>query len=343
MSERDRAGLVQHEISYREALFHKQTDSQRARYFNSIISSTRMDSMTIRDFAEVISVVGFESAEYRGLQFDASSLVHAFDDSQNAKAQAAVISDPNSVFYPYSSFSAFSETFGLKIRKVRVFPGQTISITNDQNPPRLDIPLHLNLIGLYPSGNIRSYVFHSASDDPSPYFSLSLEMWDQKAPILKRLELKCDGAYSCLYDWDRFSLIITGYPNHGFYINSESFSLSFDVNGNLSSGIGKICQDFGIPVQVGDYLAPCVLLDGTEEDPVKFFPKTGEIAGTPTDFNDLKIKSIYLNGMPKDATVDRWSSSFKFYNNQVGTLPSGTQVTFGPNDGLVYDYKLPSK
>jgi hypothetical protein len=50
MSPNDQAGLIVHEIVYRYLIARGQRDSKLARYFNSIISSSKMDAYTIETF-----------------------------------------------------------------------------------------------------------------------------------------------------------------------------------------------------------------------------------------------------------------------------------------------------
>src|SRR5205085_1885391 len=59
MNTNNRAGLILHEIIYKEALRDGQHDSVKARYFNAYLSSTKMASFTPQQYSAFLVRVGF--------------------------------------------------------------------------------------------------------------------------------------------------------------------------------------------------------------------------------------------------------------------------------------------
>lgn len=60
LSVKDQAGLILHEIVYREAIeAYQHTNSVRARYFNTLITSTLFPSLTPATFSEALKAAGF--------------------------------------------------------------------------------------------------------------------------------------------------------------------------------------------------------------------------------------------------------------------------------------------
>lgn len=57
MSARDQAGLILHEVIYRDTLDAGKTDSRTARYFNSIISSQNMNAVTGKEYVKIVANV----------------------------------------------------------------------------------------------------------------------------------------------------------------------------------------------------------------------------------------------------------------------------------------------
>jgi hypothetical protein len=65
-----RAGLMLHEILYREAIELGQTNSKSARYFNSILTSRKMaEFQGPEDFARFLEKLGYSTVEYDGLEY----------------------------------------------------------------------------------------------------------------------------------------------------------------------------------------------------------------------------------------------------------------------------------
>lgn len=64
----NKAGLILHEIIYREGIELGQTNSKGVRYFNSIISSLQIEQMTLDQFMNLISTVGFNSIEVGNIE-----------------------------------------------------------------------------------------------------------------------------------------------------------------------------------------------------------------------------------------------------------------------------------
>jgi len=63
MDDNQKAGLVLHEIVYREALAYGQTDSVASRYFVGLISSPAIAAMTIDDFVDSLERAKFEQTD----------------------------------------------------------------------------------------------------------------------------------------------------------------------------------------------------------------------------------------------------------------------------------------
>ena len=57
MSAKDRAGLILHEIIYRDTLDEGKTDSRTARYFNSLISSTEFEALPMKSYLKIVATV----------------------------------------------------------------------------------------------------------------------------------------------------------------------------------------------------------------------------------------------------------------------------------------------
>lgn len=68
MDDENRAGLILHEIIYREALSFGQTDSVRTRYFNALVSSGKIASVAQVDYNTTLASAGFPNAcqTYKG-------------------------------------------------------------------------------------------------------------------------------------------------------------------------------------------------------------------------------------------------------------------------------------
>lgn len=65
MDENNRAGLILHEIIYRDAIERGQTNSQHTRYFNAKISSTAFGNISLREYETVLDQVNLEEAQAR--------------------------------------------------------------------------------------------------------------------------------------------------------------------------------------------------------------------------------------------------------------------------------------
>lgn len=65
-----RAGLILHELIYREGINAQQTTSTRVRYFNQIISSREFESYDSLKILKLIQTVGFRYVDYYGIPID---------------------------------------------------------------------------------------------------------------------------------------------------------------------------------------------------------------------------------------------------------------------------------
>lgn len=70
LSHLDKAGLVLHELIYREAIESNQRSSPRVRYFNQILSSAQISRYSEKDMLGLIRLVGMRFAEYKGFELD---------------------------------------------------------------------------------------------------------------------------------------------------------------------------------------------------------------------------------------------------------------------------------
>lgn len=66
LSMQDKAGLMLHEIVYEEALAIGHTNSKSARYFNSLISSSKFSKYTAAEYQDRLELIGFEKASGGG-------------------------------------------------------------------------------------------------------------------------------------------------------------------------------------------------------------------------------------------------------------------------------------
>jgi hypothetical protein len=69
LTDEGRAGLVLHEVIFREALTHGHRDSVKVRYFNSYLTAGKLNSMTSRQIVEFYQRIEFPTAEVQGGEF----------------------------------------------------------------------------------------------------------------------------------------------------------------------------------------------------------------------------------------------------------------------------------
>lgn len=74
LNEESRAGLILHEVIYREAIQSGQTNSYLTQYFNAYISSGKIDELDQSQFNELLRRVGFKTVEIAGLEYQVQSL-----------------------------------------------------------------------------------------------------------------------------------------------------------------------------------------------------------------------------------------------------------------------------
>ncbi|UXR63750.1 hypothetical protein EZJ49_11805 [Bdellovibrio bacteriovorus] len=67
LSEQDKAGLILHELIYREGIENDQSSSPRVRYFNQILSSVAVASYSSQQLMELVRQVGFSETDYMGV------------------------------------------------------------------------------------------------------------------------------------------------------------------------------------------------------------------------------------------------------------------------------------
>lgn len=72
ISEKDKAGLILHELIYREAIEEKQVTSTRVRYMTQILSSSAVESYNQLQMLELIRMVGLRYTDYGGYEIDLS-------------------------------------------------------------------------------------------------------------------------------------------------------------------------------------------------------------------------------------------------------------------------------
>lgn len=70
LSEQDKAGLILHELIYREGIENGQSSSPRVRYFNQILSSSDMVTYDSRKLLKLVRQVGFRTTDYEGWAVD---------------------------------------------------------------------------------------------------------------------------------------------------------------------------------------------------------------------------------------------------------------------------------
>ncbi len=70
MSERDRAGLILHEVIYQELIEAGQKDSMRTRYFNAMIASEKLEKLSEREFHDLAYLVGLKTVNFNEMLID---------------------------------------------------------------------------------------------------------------------------------------------------------------------------------------------------------------------------------------------------------------------------------
>lgn len=73
LNETSKAGLVLHELIYREGIEEGHISSVRVRYFNQMISSELIHFLTQKKYIEIIKIVGLRYADYYGYEIDLKS------------------------------------------------------------------------------------------------------------------------------------------------------------------------------------------------------------------------------------------------------------------------------
>ncbi|MBV2169341.1 MAG: hypothetical protein KUL82_11610 [Bdellovibrio sp.] len=70
LSEEDKAGLVLHELIYREAILNKQISSLKVRFFTGLISSQDMEGLTSLEYLKLLKYVDLGDVEYNGFTLE---------------------------------------------------------------------------------------------------------------------------------------------------------------------------------------------------------------------------------------------------------------------------------
>jgi hypothetical protein len=85
LNEETRAGLILHEIVYREAISYGHKNSIAARYLTGFLASDKMNSITQSDFAELLRQLEFRRIDFNGLwlmlEYNGQPAPFRFDDS----------------------------------------------------------------------------------------------------------------------------------------------------------------------------------------------------------------------------------------------------------------------
>jgi hypothetical protein len=87
ISEDTRAGLILHELVYREAIGNHQTNSKRVRYFNQYISASAFENFGDAELLGLVRTAGFRSVDYAGIPLDLS-YASFYQDGKVQKAYA---------------------------------------------------------------------------------------------------------------------------------------------------------------------------------------------------------------------------------------------------------------
>ncbi len=139
MDNNQKAGLILHELIYREAISLGHKNSKNVRYFNSILSSNKTDEFKPLDFVKLIARIQFKSVEYHGLlwgefsitqegQFQGGSVLSGTIDFQGQKVSvSSVLYYKNGQIERFRSAGDFYIQFGEV--KLRVPAGKLVSLS----------------------------------------------------------------------------------------------------------------------------------------------------------------------------------------------------------------------
>lgn len=87
LSEKNKAGLVLHELIYREAITEGHVSSMKVRYFNQSISSSSFANFDQKQMLNLTKIVDFSQVDYYGIPVDITDAKY-FTDGSLMKAQA---------------------------------------------------------------------------------------------------------------------------------------------------------------------------------------------------------------------------------------------------------------
>lgn len=84
MSEDQRAGLVLHEMIYREGVYWGHGDSGSSRYLNGVLSSRTFEDLSLREYATLLWQLRFENFDAHGLRL--STMMVSFRDDEHVES-----------------------------------------------------------------------------------------------------------------------------------------------------------------------------------------------------------------------------------------------------------------
>lgn len=119
MNNDHKAGLVLHEIIYREALKYGHVNSTRARYFNSWISSATFQDLTFLKFVQILNFSDLPQIDIDGFQFEFASCLGS-NDSRNFLLERIIPCSANSntsedIFFSHLVFDHNGELDRVKV------------------------------------------------------------------------------------------------------------------------------------------------------------------------------------------------------------------------------------
>ena len=163
----NRAGLVLHEIIYRESILMGRQSSREARYFNSYLCSQRFVTMRFHEFAEVLRAVGYESVLWNGMRVSVEGLTFY----PSGVLKTAKVFDPvldrdnyyvfNGVYFQLAGDISFFEDGNPK--KLRFLNSERINLGSIQYTM-------IREIEFWPSGVVRAGVIKTPDTIESRYY-----------------------------------------------------------------------------------------------------------------------------------------------------------------------------
>ncbi|MCB9024674.1 MAG: hypothetical protein H6625_00015 [Bdellovibrionaceae bacterium] len=90
LSNTQKAGLILHEVVYREALQLKHTHSVNARILASLMASPSLETITLKEFVELLVVLEFNHLSIQGVQIDLNKQDFDFYDSTHLHSATVI-------------------------------------------------------------------------------------------------------------------------------------------------------------------------------------------------------------------------------------------------------------